>query len=217
MVYLIDKPGDTQSTVTVAHPGIARGSAEWEKVFVANRVLGGFFSSRLNLNLREDKGYTYGARSLTMERVGPGCFQMSARVQTAATAPALVEFLSELEGVAGRRPITREELDFAKGSIVQGYVADLETIGSLANAVAEQVIYGLPDDSIARYPERISEVDLATANATADSYFDPDNVAIIVVGDLAKIEDSVRKLNLGTVRYADENGVVLPERELSSR
>jgi zinc protease len=186
-------------------------------VFLANRVLGGFFSSRLNLNLREDKGYTYGARSLTWERKGPSCFVMNARVQTEVTAEALTEFLGELEGIAGDRPVTAQELEFARGSILGGYSRDFETVGQLAAAVTEQVVYGLPDDNFARYPERIRAVDLDTLNRTAASRFNPDDIAIIVVGDLAKIEDPIRALDLGPIRYADRNGVVRAEQELSSR
>ncbi|NNE44238.1 MAG: insulinase family protein, partial [Gemmatimonadetes bacterium] len=217
VVYLIDKPGDSQSTISIGHPGIARNHPDWEKVFVANRVFGGQFSSRLNLNLREDKGYTYGARSSTMEHAGPSAYTMSARVQTEVTAEALVEFMKEYEGVAGGTPITQDELEFAKNSVVMGYPREFETIGQLANAVTEQVVYGLPDDNFARYPERIAAVDLKTVNGTAASHFDPENLAIIVVGDREVIEDSIRALNLGPIRYADANGVVLEERELSSR
>lgn len=217
VVYLIDKPGDTQSTVSVAHLGMARSDPGWERMFVANRVLGGSFTSRLNLNLREDKGYTYGARSSTWERKDTGCFTMSARVQTDATAPALTEFVGELEGIAGARPISQEELEFAKGSILLGYPREFETIGQIANAVSEQVAYGLPDDNFATYPERIRAVDLETVNDTAASYFNPDDVAIIVVGDLKKIEGSIRELNLGPIRYADRDGVIQEHQELSSR
>jgi zinc protease len=217
VVYLVDKPGDSQSTVSIAHPGLARSDPNWEKVFVVNRVLGGYFSSRLNLNLREDKGYTYGARCSTSERKGGGVFAMSGRVQTEVTAPALVEFLKELEGADGKRPIQKKELDAAKGSILLGYAREFETIGELANAVATQVAYDLPPDQFARYSREVESVDLAGANAAAASYLDPQNLAIIVVGDVAKIEDSIRKLNLGQVRYADTDGVVQAERELSSR
>ncbi|HMB70464.1 MAG TPA: pitrilysin family protein [bacterium] len=216
-IYLIDKPGDSQSTISVAQPGIPRSSSDWEAVFVANRVLGGFFSSRLNLNLREDKGYTYGARSFTWERKGPSVFTMGARVQTEVTAEALTEFLAELEGISGGNPISAEELDFAKGSVLGGYYREFETIGQLADAVREQVIFGLPDDNFARYPDKVRTVDLDTANRAASSHFNPDDIAIIVVGDLAKIEDPIRALDLGPIRYADRNGVVREEQELSSR
>jgi len=215
-VYLIDKPGDSQSTISIAHVGLARGDDAWEKVFVANRALGGMFTSRLNLNLREDKGYTYGVRSQTWEMTGPGLFDMTGRVQTEVTAPALVEFLKELEGMAGSKPLTAEELQVTKNSILLGYPGEFETIAQLADALTEQIVYGLPDDYFARYPEKIEAVDLATANAAAASYFRPDDVAVIVVGDLAKIEDSIRALDLGPIRHVDANGVV-KDQELSIR
>ena len=111
VVYLVDKPGDSQSTISIAQIGIPRNHPDWERVFVPNRVLGGFFSSRLNLNLREDKGYTYGVRSSTSPKIGVSVFRMWGRVQTEVTAPALVEFLKELEGVGGKVPITQDELE----------------------------------------------------------------------------------------------------------
>jgi zinc protease len=169
------------------------------------------------MNLREDKGYTYGARSFTWERKGPAAFTMGARVQTEVTAEALVEFVAELEAIAGGRPIEADELEFAKGSILGGYYREFETVGQLAGAVTEQVVYGLPDDNFARYPEKVREVDLDTVNRAAASHFNPDDIAIIVVGDLAKIEDPIRALDLGPIRYADRNGVVREEQELSSR
>jgi zinc protease len=206
-VYLVNKPGDPQSTISIAHPGMERSNPDWEKLFVANRVLGGFFSSRLNLNLREDKGYSYGVRSGTWEFAGPGVFVMGGRVQTEVTAPALTEFMNELKGVTGERPITQDELDFAKNSILLGYTREFETIAQLADAVTEQIVYGLPDDQLARYPEKIETVDASVANQTASGYFRPDQVAIIVIGDLEKIEKSIRELDLGPVHYLDADGM----------
>lgn len=216
-VYLVDKPGDTQSTISIAHLGIPRNHPDWEKLYVANRVLGGFFSSRLNLNLREDKGYTYGVRSGTSAKIGVSAFSMTGRVQTEVTAPALVEFLKELEGIRAESPITQEELDFAKNNILMGYPREFETISQLAGAVTEQVVFGLPDDDLARYPKMIAEVDLDAANRIARDYFRPENVAIIVVGDVEKIEGTIRELELGSIRYADPDGFLLEARELSSR
>jgi zinc protease len=217
-VYLVDKPGDSQSTISIAQIGIPRNHPDWERVFVPNRVLGGFFSSRLNLNIREDKGYSYGVRSSTWQLVGTGLFSMRGRVQTEVTAPALTEFLKEYEGIAGGQPITPEELGFAKDSILLGYTREFETIGQLADALTEQIVYGLPDDEFARYPEKIAAVDVETANATAASYFRPDQVAVIVVGDVEKIEESVRELNLGPIRYLDAEGTPMADKmEYSSR
>jgi zinc protease len=205
-VYLVDKPGDSQSTISIGHHGMPRNHPDWEKIFVANRVLGGFFSSRLNLNLREDKGYSYGVRSSTWELEGTSIFAMGGRVQTEVTAPAITEFMNELEAVAGERPITQEELDFAKDSILLGYTREFETIAQLADAVTEQVVYGLPDDQFVRYPEKIEAVDAATVNRVAEGYFHPDRVAIIVVGDLEKIEEPIRSLGLGKIHHLDADG-----------
>jgi zinc protease len=205
-VYLVDKPGDSQSTISIGHAGIPRNHPDWEKIFVANRVLGGFFSSRLNLNLREDKGYSYGVRSSTWELEGPSLFAMSGRVQTEVTAPAITEFMNELRAVAGERPITPEELDFAKDSILLGYTREFETIGQLADAVTDQVVFGLPDDEFARYPDKIAAVDVDAANRAAAGYFRPDRVAVVVVGDLAKIEEPIRSLGLGPIRRLDADG-----------
>jgi zinc protease len=205
-VYLVDKPGDTQSTIAIAHTGMARNNPDWEKLFVANHAFGGFFSSRLNLNLREDKGYSYGVRSNTSPARAASFYSMGGRVQTDATAPSVVEFLKEYEQVVGKRPLTREEIEFSKASITKGYSRDFETIGQLAGALSNQLIYGLPDDQLVQYPKKISAVDVKSANETAKRYFHPGNVAIIVVGDLEKIEGPVRKLNLGPVVYLDWEG-----------
>jgi zinc protease len=217
-VYLVDKPGDSQSTVRIEHFGLPRSSPDWETVFLANRVLGGFFSSRLNLNLREDKGYTYGVRSYTTEQRGTSTFVMSGRVQTEVTAPALTEFMRELEGVAGARPITADELEFAKSSIVRGYPRDFETIRQLAGALDDQITFDLPDDDLETFPRKIEAAGLDTVNETAQAYYRPEDVAIFVVGDVSKIEESVRALDLGPIRHVDREGNLLDENpELSRR
>ncbi|MCA9751588.1 MAG: insulinase family protein [Gemmatimonadetes bacterium] len=206
-IWLIDKPGDSQSTIAVAQLGLARNDPQWEAAFLANRVLGGFFSSRLNLNLREDKGWTYGVRSTLLESAAPSAFTMGGRVQRDATAPALVEFLQELEGVAGAKPITAEELQFAKNSIVLSYPQDFETNAEIAAALADQVVYGLPADAFARYPQEISGTPLAKVNEFAQTFFHPEDVVIVIIGDLAKIESSIRELDLdASIRYADREG-----------
>ncbi len=208
-VYLIDKPGDTQSTITISHFGLPRNHPDWEKVFVANRVLGGFFSSRLNLNIREDKGFSYGVYSFTAERKGTSMFVMGGRVQSEVTGPALVEFMKEFDGVAGGKPLTDGELEFAKNSILLGYPREFETVNQLAGALNDQVVYDLPDDELARYAERIAAADLDTVNEIAQAYYRPDDVAVMVVGDLSKIEESVRELDLGPIRYVDREGNLL--------
>lgn len=217
-VYLVDKPGDTQSTISIAQIGMSRSDPNWEKLVVANHVFGGFFSSRLNLNLREDKGYSYGVRSQNAPSRGPAIFSMGGRVQADATAPSVTEFLREMEEVRGKRPITQKEFEFSKSNLLQSYAAEFETVGQLAGALSTQAMYGLPDDNLVTYPKRLASVDLPTANATAKEIFHPDRLAIIVVGDLAKIEGPVKKLNLGPIVYLDSEGnETTPDTELSSR
>jgi zinc protease len=205
-IYLVDKPGDSQSTIRVVHAGVARKDPDWYPIAVANRILGGFFSSRLNLNLREDKGYTYGARSRFARTASPGDFVMSARVQTEVTAPALTEFVKELDGIHGARPVTADELQFAKNSIILGYPAAFETNSGLAGALTREVAYDLPEDATATLPEHIRALTLDQVNAAGREHFHPDQAAIVVVGDLSKIEDSVRALGLGPIHHLDSEG-----------
>ncbi len=205
-VYLVDKPGDTQSTISIAQLGLARSDPRWEETYVANRIFGGFFSSRLNLNLREDKGWTYGVRSTLDAAAHRSALLVAGRVQAEVTAPALTEFLGEIEGAAGKRPFTAKELDFAKDSIVLGYPQQFETVGQLAGALADQIVYGLPNDAFARYPERIAAVSLEDANRAGREFLQPRDLAIVVIGDLAKIEKSVTDLKLGPVVHLDRDG-----------
>ncbi len=217
-VYFVDKPGDTQSTISIAQMGLSRSDPNWEKLVVANHVFGGFFSSRLNLNLREDKGYSYGVRSTNSSVRGPAVFTMGGRVQADKTAESVTEFLREMEEIRGKRPITPKEFAFSKNNLLQTYAAEFETVGQLAGALSTQAMYGLPDDDFVTYPKRLDAVDLAAANATAKELFHPDKLAIIVVGDLEKIEGAVKKLNLGPVVYLDAEGnEKSPRTELSSR
>ncbi|MCA9728982.1 MAG: insulinase family protein, partial [Candidatus Eisenbacteria bacterium] len=205
-VYLIDKPGDSQSTISIVHPGVLRSSENWTRADVANRMLGGMFSSRLNLNLREDKGYSYGVRSGFSDEKEGGMFSMGGRVQAEVTAPALVEFMKELRGIHGEKPATATELEFAKNSIIRGYPMAYETIGDLANAFASRSGLGLPMEDLTERPARVEAVTLEQANAAGKEFFHPEEVQVIVVGDLAKIEDSVRALDLGPVYRLDRDG-----------
>ncbi len=217
-VYLVDKPGDTQSTIRIAQFGIPRSHENWPHVDLMNRILAGGFSSRLNLNLREDKGYTYGVRGATAETVGTSLYTLGGRVQREVTAPALTEFLTEYRGGKGEKPFTEEEMEFAKNYVVLGYAQKFETIGQLAGALGDQIVYGLPDDDYATYPSRFAAVDLAAVQDIAADYLTPEAAAIVVVGDVEKIEDSIRELNLGPIRYCDREGNLLDvSTDVSSR
>ena len=210
-IYLIDKPGDSQSTISIVHAAPGRGSEDWTRLDVANRALGGMFVSRINLNLREDKGYSYGVRSSFADNREAGMFSMGGRVQTEVTAPALVELLKELDGIHGKRPLTEDELRYSKDSIIQGYPTAFETIGGLANAFATYVGLGLPLDELVERPAKVESVTLAEANAAGQEFFLPEQAKIVVVGDLAKIEASIRDLDLGPIHHLDREGNAIAE------
>ena len=144
---LIDKPHAAQSVIHIALVGARRNTADFFPQNVMNMIFGGQFSSRLNMNLREQKGYTYGARSTWDWRVHErGPFVATSSVQTAVTAPALAEFLKELDGMVGARPVEEKELDFCKKYLTRGYTAGFETPSQVAGQLETLFAYKLPDD-----------------------------------------------------------------------
>jgi zinc protease len=193
-VYLVDKPGAAQSQIRIGHVGIPRVHRDYYPLLVLNTILGGQFTSRINLNLREDKGYSYGARSaFQMGRIA-GPFVASAGVETAVTRESVVEFMRELEEIRGARPVTAEELDFARASIVRREPLTLETNAQIAGRIQDLILYGLPDDYFDEYNRRVAAVTLADVNRVAREYLQPDRFAIVVVGDRAVVEAALRQL-----------------------
>ena len=172
-----------------------------------NAVLGGQFSSRLNLNLREDKGYTYGAFSAYGFRVGPGPFTAGAAVQTDVTKPALAEMVREINEIVTTRPVTAKELDFAKDRLIRGFPTDFETTSAVAGMIAELVLYDLPDDEFTTFPARVEAVDLAAVHRAASKHLHPDRLTILVVGDRAKIAGPLKELPfVKTIHLLDVEG-----------
>ena len=198
-VYLVDKPGAAQSEIRIGHAGVPRSSRDYYPLQVMNALLGGQFTSRINLNLREDKGYTYGARSAFSYDRGPGPFVASAGVFTAKTDSSLIEFMKELRDIRASRPATEAEVAFARGSLVQSYPRMIETNSGVASRLAELAFFGLPPAELARYPEAIEAVTTADVARVAKEYLHPDNAVIVVVGDLATIRSGIEALHLGPV------------------
>ncbi len=213
-LVLIDKPHAAQSVIHVALVGARRNTPDFFAQNVMNMVFGGQFSSRLNLNLRERKGYTYGARSAWDWRVHQrGPFVASSSVQTAVTAPALREFLKELEGMVGAQPVTEKELDFCKKYATRGYTAGFETPSQVATQLEILFAYQLPDDYFNTVVPGVHAVTTADTMRVARQYLDPEHLTIIVVGDRAKIERELRELPGGkdpAVYSFDENFRLLP-------
>ena len=206
-VYLVDKPSAAQSVLTIGLVGLPRSTPDYIPLTVMNAVLGGQFSSRINLNLREDKGYTYGARSSFAFRKGAGPFSAGAPVQTAVTKEALVELVKELTDVTGPRTITDKELAFAKDRIVLGFPGKFETTAGVASTLADLVVHDLPDDYFTTYPGKVEAVTKAEVDRVAKKYLEPSKMVVLIVGDKSKVEGPIRTLEFANeVRVLDNEG-----------
>jgi zinc protease len=194
-VYLIDKPAAAQSVLTAGKIGAARRSPDFFPLRVLDTILGGQFASRLNMNLREDKGYSYGAESSFSFLKGPGPFEAGAVVQTAVTKESLVEIMKELTDITGRRPVTDGELAFAKQGIIQGFPSRFETTFGVAGQLAILVTNLLPDDEFDHYQARVEAVTKADVDRVAREYITPASMSILAVGDRSVIEGPLKSLS----------------------
>jgi zinc protease len=205
-VTIVDMPGAEQSQIRVGTVGVARATPDYFALQVLNTVLGGSFTSRLNQNLRETHGYAYGANSRFDMRLSPGPFVAAAGVQTDKTAESLTEIFNELAAI--RLAIRDEELAKAKNYLSLRFPGDFETIGDLAARLEELAIYGLPDRYYAEYAANVRAVTAATAQRAAAAHIEPNNLAVVVVGDRARIEAGIRALDLGPLRILGVEDVV---------
>jgi len=206
-VYLIDKPAAAQSVLTIGKIGASRRSPDFFALTLMNAILGGQFVSRINMNLREDKGYSYGAESSFSFLRGPGPFEAGGPVQTAVTKESLVELLKELTDITSGRPVTEAELAFAKQRIIQGFPSRFETTFGVAGQVAILVADELPDDEFDHYQSRIEAVAKADVDRVARAYITPEKMAILVVGDRAQIERPLESLSfVKTIQRLDPEG-----------
>lgn len=201
-VFLVNRPGSVQSELRIGHVGVSRSSEDYFPLLVMNSILGGQFTSRLNLNLREARGYTYGARSNFDFRRGPGPFIASAAVHTAVTDSSVVEVLKELREIT--RGVTEEELAFAKRYLSGQLPLTLETASDLASRILEIELYGLPDEYFETYRDRIGAVTLEDVQRVAQQYLHPDRVAIVVVGAAEEVHSGLARI--APVSFYDQLG-----------
>jgi predicted Zn-dependent peptidase len=162
-------------------------------------VLGGQFVSRINMNLREDKGYTYGARTAFEFRRAPGPFVLHASVQADATADAVREAIAEIQAIRGDRPITREELELGRASLTRGYPRNFETADQVARGAAQLALYELPDDYFTTFVPKVLALDEKAVTEAAARHIDPSKLLTVVVGDRDKILPSLKGLEMGEV------------------
>jgi predicted Zn-dependent peptidase len=196
-VVLVDRPGAAQSVLRLGRVGPPRDTPNHVEIEVMNTLLGGSFTSRLNDNLREQHGYSYGAFSgFDYRRVG-GVFQAASDVQTSVTAEALGEVVKELTRIRTRAG--DEEVERARNYLAYGYAQDFETTRQMAARLAEQWLYGLPEDTFSRFVPRALALGGAQVQATARGLIDPGKLAIVVVGDRAGVEAKIAALRLGPI------------------
>ncbi len=196
-VVLVDKPGAPQSSVRIGIPATTRATPDYFPLVVLNTVLGGSFTSRLNQNLREVHGYTYGANSRFDLRRSTGPFVSGAEVTAAKTDSSLVEFMKELRAIGDTVPAG--ELDKAKRYLVLQMPGEFETTGGIAGGLIPVVTYGLPLDYYNSYAAKLQAVTQADVQRVARRYVDPSHLTVVIVGDRASVEPKLRALNLGPI------------------
>lgn len=194
---LLHRPGSAQSELRLGHVSVARSHPDYVQLLVLNMVLGGQFVSRINMNLREAKGYTYGARTSFDARRGPGPFVVQASVQSDATADAIREALREIEEIRGARPITAEELDTGRAALTRGYARNFETAEQVARAAAQLAIHDLADDYYDTFVPRVLAVDERAATDAARRHLLPDRMLTVVVGDRDRVGAGLESLGFG--------------------
>lgn len=203
-IVLVDRAG-AQSQIQIVRPGVPYATKDRESIVVMNAILGGMFSSRINLNLREKNAYTYGARSSFAMRHGAGPFLAGGSVFAAKTVPAIKEVFNELEGLRRDGP-TDDELALAKESIRLGMPGRFETAGDVASAVADLVVYDLPLDEFDKRLARVEAVTAADVKRVAADYLKADAMSVIVVGDKASLAPQLDALGMGAFEERDAYG-----------
>ena len=205
-IYMIDKQGAAQTVVIQIIPVPGRDSNDYYALALGNAVYAGGFGTRLNLNLREDKGYSYGVFGFPNHLLESGVLIASGGVQTDKTKESVVEFVKELNGISGEKPITSEELETARLTKVRGYAQQFETLGRIGGQISALWRAGLPMTDLQKEPDELSKLGLQEVNAVMQKYTVPSGTALLLVGDLAKIEQGIRDLNVGEVVILDTKG-----------
>jgi zinc protease len=205
-IYLVDKPGAAQSTFALGITGPPRNTPDYFALQVMNTMLGGMFQSRLNANIREEKGYSYGVSSSFAFGKGPGPFRTGGDIVTDKTDAALVEFMKELRGIIGQRPVTDDELTTAKDSLIQRLPNTFASIQAINGALTTLWLQGLPDTYYQQYKEAVASTTKEDVLRVAKKYIDVDRLALVIVGDRAKIEDPLKGTGIAPIVLLDIEG-----------
>jgi predicted Zn-dependent peptidase len=194
---IVPRPKAPQSELRIGQVSVGRDTPDYHALVVANTILGGQFVSRINLNLREDKGLTYGARTAFEFRRLPGPFVLQASVQTSGTARAIDESIAEIAGMRGVRPVTADELSLGIAALTRGYARSFETADQIARAVMQLALYDLADDYFAQFVPRVECVTGDEVSRVMARHLDPARLTTLVVGDVDVIGQELGRLGLG--------------------
>ncbi len=205
-VYIIDRPGSIQSIIFVGNIATPKSDPDNIAIGIMNKILGGDFTSRINMNLREDKHWTYGAHSTLPDAKGQRPFIVFAPVQSDKTKDAMLELAKELEGVISDKPITPEEFEKAVKNQILKLPGVWETMGRVGSGIAEIVRFGLPDDYYQTYSDKVRSLKPENVNAAAKKVVRPENTVWVIVGDKSKIESAIKELNFGEIKFIDADG-----------
>lgn len=205
VVYLMDRPQSEQSIIFAGHVAPPKANPDEVAIQTMNTILGGSFTSRVNMNLREEKGWSYGAFTLLMDAKGQRPFIAYAPVQTDKTLESVQEIASELSGIQGTEPVTEDEVGKAQDNLTLTLPGQWETNNAVLNSIAEMVQYGLPDDHFDTYADLVRNLTVTDVSEVADSVLHPDNLVWVIVGDRAAIEAPLRDAGFD-IQLIDNNG-----------
>ena len=203
IIYLIDKPNAQQSYIVAGQLLPPSATDEEIKINYMNYAIGGSFTARLNMNLREDKSWSYGVRTRLADAKGQRAMLVTAPVQTDKTSESMAEIVKEYAAYLSTSPITEDELAKGKASKTLRLPGQFETLGALKSGVSGIVTYDRDLNYLNQLPKLLDEPTLEDVQAMAQTYIKPDQWTWLIVGDLTKIEEPIRNLNLGTVKVLD--------------
>ena len=207
-IYLIDRPNAVQSEIRIGHIGVPRSSEDYFPLTVMNALLGGVFNSRINMNLRERHGYTYGARSLFAFRRQAGPFVVSAPVRNEVTLASVTEMFNELRRIR-TGDIETQELEDTKNYLAGVFPATVQSSSDIAGRILDMELYDLPHDYFDRYRENIAGVHAKDVARVAEKYIDPDRALVVIVGNASQIREPLGTLGL-PIQHLDVDGNILP-------
>jgi len=209
-IYLVDKPHSAQSVFAIGLPGPARDTPDYYALDVMNTLLGGLFQSRLNHNIREVKGYSYGVRSRFAFGHGPGAFQAGGGIVTGKTDSALIEFMKEFRGVEGAVPFTDDEMQQGKQALIQSLPRRFASVNGISAAIADIYTGGLPQSYYQDFPAKINAVTREDMVRVAKQYIDLGHLNIVIVGDRAVVEGPLTATGIAPIKLLDVDGNPVP-------